>query len=209
MQSPRWKANNWEALKCLALQLLTWKVGARLGFLCCSYTGGSSTSLFLPLFQLLSCQCQKFSHSVLPSLFIKQPCEGGLLLFKVLRWFWWLVNSASRRKHVHIFVECQTSWTLSLLFLIFMPDSNLKECFKTFLCLGCFICPYARSSLWSSPSLNLGKQFTDGQSCRAPHEITTYVARRSGSWQRDDKEQFEPGHGRPLSWEKFYGWRVT
>lgn len=98
VQSPEWKPNNWEPLICLALQLLTCKLGARLRFLCCRYINCYSASLFLLLFQLLSCHCQKYSLSILPSFFIKPPCEGGLLLFKILWWLWWLVNSALHRK---------------------------------------------------------------------------------------------------------------
>lgn len=56
---------------------------------------------------------------------------------------------------LHILVEHQTSCTLSLLFVVFMSDWNLKECFKTSLSLDDFPCTYAKSLLWSSKNLNL------------------------------------------------------
>lgn len=86
-------------------------------------------------------------------LFTKQSYEGELLLKVFVNWM--TCQFCFTRDMLHILVELQISCTVSLLFVIFMSNWNLRECFKTSFSLDYFPCTYAKSLLWSSTNLNL------------------------------------------------------
>lgn len=60
-------------------------------------------------------------------------------------------------ENVHILVEHQTLCALSLLLLIFMSDSNLDECFKTFLYLAGVFLPMSKKLIVVWPKFESGE----------------------------------------------------
>lgn len=153
----------------------------------------------------------------LPKVF---PVYSAIPFHKIVRWGWTPafqgfcddLDDLSILLHIgdmlHILVKHQTSCALSLSFVIFMSDWNLKECFKTLLSLDAFPCTYAKSLLWSSTNFNLRGSNLVMESL-VEHLMTSSLTWQGGLeavkevvFHRSRGEKFEQGHGKAVSGEE-------